>query len=89
MQTVLVNLPTVETAHAFVVRLSSLDGQFDLLSEGYVIDAKSLMGIFSLDRTKPLKLRVEKDTASTMLALKDFIAEKSPERNISRTALEV
>jgi len=75
MRTVFIRLPTVETVHAFVVRISSLDGQFDLLSERYILDAKSLMGILSLDLTKPLMLRVEKDTKDTMEAIRSFIVK--------------
>ena len=72
MKTMLINLPTAEDVHDFVVQLSSLDGQFDLLLGRYVLDAKSLMGILSLDLTKPLELRVEKDTDETLQALAHF-----------------
>ena len=72
MKTIYINLPTAEDAHAFVIVISSLKGQFDLLSGRYVIDAKSLMGILSLDLTKPLELRIEKDTEDTMAALAHF-----------------
>ena len=72
MKTMYISLPTAEDAHAFVVQISALDGQFDLLSGRYVIDAKSLMGILSLDRTKPLELRIEKATAKTMKVLEHF-----------------
>jgi len=57
----------------FVAQISVLGGQFDLLSGKYVLDAKSLMGIFSLDLTKPLQLRVEKDTGETMQAIERFL----------------
>ena len=73
MQTVDVYLPSVEDVHAFVIRISSLDGQFDLLSGRHVLDAKSLMGILSLNLSKPLQLRVEKDTKETMQALAAFV----------------
>ena len=73
MQTVYISLPTAGKAHEFVVCISALEGQFDLLSGKHILDAKSLMGILSLDLTKPLKLRVEKDTVNTIQALKEFI----------------
>ena len=75
MKIMYISLPTVEDAHSFVVQISSLDGQFDLLSGRYVIDAKSLMGILSLDLTKPLKLRVEKDTEKALNALAHFTVQ--------------
>lgn len=73
MRTVYVNLPTAECVQEFVAQISVLGGQFDLLSGKYVLDAKSLMGIFSLDLTKPLQLRVEKDTGETMQAIERFL----------------
>ncbi|MCL2856825.1 MAG: HPr family phosphocarrier protein [Oscillospiraceae bacterium] len=74
MRMVNISLPTAEAVQDFVAQISQLGGQFDLLSGKYVLDAKSLMGIFSLDLTKPLTLRIEKDTAGTMQAIERFIA---------------
>ena len=76
MRTVYVSLPTVETVHAFVVQISSLDGQFDFLTERYVLDAKSLMGVLGLDLGQPLKLSIEKSTRKNMSAIKRFIVKK-------------
>jgi len=76
MRIVYVSLPTPHDVQAFVGKISPLDGQFDLLANGYVLDAKSLMGIFGLDLTKPLKLRIEKDTKETMQAVKRFLVEE-------------
>ena len=73
MRTVYISLPTTGAVQDFVAKISLLGGQFDLLSGNYVLDAKSLMGIFSLDLTKPIKLRVEKDTKETMQAIELFI----------------
>ena len=78
MQTVFISLPTVDAVQKFVDRISPLDGQFDLLSDEYILDAKSLMGIFRLDLTKPLELCVEKDTDETMQAIGQFIVDNPP-----------
>ena len=43
---------------AFVNDISKYDFDFDLVSGRYVIDAKSIMGIFSLDLSKPINLNV-------------------------------
>jgi len=58
MQTVNVLLDTVEKVKVFVNTVGALDGDIDLVSERYVVDAKSIMGIFSLDLSKPLKLDI-------------------------------
>ena len=39
--------------------MSRIEGEATLFSGRYVIDAKSIMGIFSLDLTKPMKLEIE------------------------------
>jgi hypothetical protein len=58
--------------------ISPLEGSFDLHSGRYIIDAKSLMGIFNLDLSQPIELHVEKDTDETMLVLSRFISERIP-----------
>ena len=87
MRVIYVSLSTVKTVQAFVVQIASLEGQFDFQSEGYILDAKSLMGILRLDISKPLRLIVERDTEGTMSVLRRFIAEGIQEK--SMTALEV
>lgn len=51
-------LDTVDKVKDFSGLINKFDGEFDLISDNYVIDAKSFMGIFSLDLKKPLKLEV-------------------------------
>ena len=79
MRSVYVSLPSVEVVQKFVESISPLDGDFDLLSGGYVLDAKSLMGILCLDLTKPLLLNVERDIEEAMKALESFIVVKEEE----------
>ena len=43
---------------SFVNTLTKFDDDFDLVSGRYVIDAKSIMGIFSLDLSKPIDLNI-------------------------------
>lgn len=50
----LVKLNSVEDVQYFNAKLCTLDGDFDLGCGRYVIDAKSIMGIFSLDLSKEL-----------------------------------
>jgi len=75
MQTVTISLNTVEKVKGFVNTISPLDGDFDLVSDRYVVDAKSIMGIFSLDLGKTLTLKIhdEKVAERVMPLLKDFI----------------
>jgi len=64
MQTVNIKLDTVEKVKGFVNILAPIDGDFDIVSERYLVDAKSIMGIFSLDLSKPLKLHIHDTTAA-------------------------
>ena len=50
-----ITLDTVEKVKEFSNLINKFDGEFDLISDNYIIDAKSIMGIFSLDLKKPLK----------------------------------
>jgi len=88
MQIVYISLPTVGTVQKFVERISPLDGQFDLLSDDYILDAKSLMGIFRLDLTMPIKLCIEKATKETMRAVEPFIVDNISEIHLRKTVLE-
>ena len=53
------------------------DFDFDLVSGRYVIDAKSIMGIFSLDLSKPIDLaiHVESDEADILEALDPYLVK--------------
>ena len=58
MKTVSISLNSIDKVKAFVNDISKYDFDFDLISGRYVIDAKSIMGIFSLDLSKPINLNV-------------------------------
>lgn len=76
MKTVDISLNTIEKVKSFVNTISKFDFDFDLISGRYVVDAKSIMGIFSLDLSKPITLDIHADDASIesiMESLKDYI----------------
>lgn len=58
MKTLQVSLNSIDKVKNFVNDITKFDCDFDLVSGRYVIDAKSIMGIFSLDLAKPLTLNV-------------------------------
>ena len=58
MKTVRISLNSIDKVKSFVNDLSKFDYDFDLVSGRYVIDAKSIMGIFSLDLSKPIDLNI-------------------------------
>ena len=58
MKTVSISLNSIDKVKAFVNDISKYDFDFDLVSGRYVIDAKSIMGIFSLYLSKPIDLNI-------------------------------
>ena len=52
MKTVQISLNSIGKVKSFVNTISQFEYDFDLISGRYVIDAKSIMGIFSLDLSK-------------------------------------
>ena len=64
MQSINVCLDTIEKVKNLVAILSPIEGDFDLVSDRYVVDAKSIMGIFSLNISKPLRLDIHNAAAA-------------------------
>ena len=70
MKTVQISLNTIDKVKSFVNDITKFDNDFDLVSGRYVIDAKSIMGIFSLDLSKPIDLNIHaEDNADDVLAV--------------------
>jgi len=61
MKKVQIKLSTIEDVRNFVNTLAQYSLDFDLISGRYTVDAKSLMGIFSLDLLKPLDFVIHSD----------------------------
>ena len=61
MKTVQISLNSIDKVKSFVNEITKFDNDFDLVSGRYVIDAKSIMGIFSLDLSKPIDLNIHAD----------------------------
>ena len=77
MKTVQISLNSIDKVKSFVNEITKSDYDFDLVSGRYVIDAKSIMGIFSLDLSKPIDLNIhaEDDSDVILQALKPYIID--------------
>ena len=77
MKTVKISLNSIDKVKAFVNEVTKYDAEFDLVSGRYVIDAKSIMGIFSLDLTKPIDLNIhsENNIDEILAKLDEFIVK--------------
>ena len=78
MVTVKISLNSIDKVKSFVNDLTKFDSDFDLVSGRYVIDAKSIMGIFSLDLSKPIDLSIHADEEldSILNILKPYLIEE-------------
>ena len=62
MKTVQISLNSIDKVKSFVNDITKFDYDFrSCISGRYVIDAKSIMGIFSLDLSKPIDLNIHAD----------------------------
>ncbi len=77
MLAVKISLNSIDKVKSFVNDISGFNAEFDLVSGRYVIDAKSIMGIFSLDISKPIDLNIhaEDEVDDIMAAIKPYLAE--------------
>ncbi len=69
-------LNNIDKVKSFVAAVSKFDTDMDLVSGRYTIDAKSIMGIFSMDLSKPIVLKIYEDgdgAAEILKALKEYI----------------
>ena len=75
MKTVQISLNSIDKVKSFVNAITQFDYDFDLISGRYVIDAKSIMGIFSLDLSKSIDLNIhaEDDVDEVLEALKPYM----------------
>ncbi len=75
MMNVKVLIDSVEKVKNFSAVVTKEDVECELVEGVHIIDAKSIMGIFSLDLTKPLRLMIHSDDTEILNHLKDFIIE--------------
>ena len=74
MHTVQIYLNSIDKVKAFVDSVNTFNTEFDLISGRFVIDAKSIMGIFSLDLSKPINLNIYNDVDTEIIErLKPFL----------------
>ena len=74
MKKITIALNTINDVKFFVNTVSRYDFDVDLISGRYAVDAKSIMGIFSLDLSKPISVEIHDDNCQEFLdQIKGFI----------------
>lgn len=69
-----VKLNTLEKVKRFVNEISKTGNQFSLVCGNYCVDATSVLGILSMDLTRPLELRAKEGNTEIPESILDFVA---------------
>lgn len=67
MKSIKVSFPSTESVKEFVNAVSRYPYEVDLHSGRYIVDAKSLLGIFSLDLAKPIVCEIYNDNCDDLV----------------------
>jgi len=73
MSGIYIDLKNGQLVKAFVDAISGLRGSFKIKADRVLLDAKSIMGIYTLDLSKPVLLVIEPDAEDDLDLLKEFI----------------
>ena len=74
MKTVMIKLSLTENVKAFVNIVSRYPYSIDLRVGRHVVDAKSILGIFSLDLSKPVTVEIYDDNCDDLIEeIKPFV----------------
>ena len=77
MKTAKIRLSSIQDVRDFVDIVTRHDIEVDLISGRYIVDGKSIMGIFSLDLLNPITLNAHSDDCDALFAdLAKFIVEE-------------
>ena len=68
LKNISISLKEVNDVTKFVNLITTYDYEVDLVSGRYIVNAKSLLGIYSLDLSKPVKLVIYSDECDELLA---------------------
>lgn len=78
MREVQILLKSIADVKKFVQTITMFSGDFELISGKYIVDAKSILGLFSVDLSKPVILRIEGDDSKlneVLEAIKEYKTE--------------
>jgi phosphotransferase system HPr-like phosphotransfer protein len=68
MKTIHITLKEAQSVKKFVNAISRYPYDVDLRAGRHVVDAKSILGIFSLDLSKPITMEIYSDHCDDLLA---------------------
>lgn len=77
MLTTKILINSVEKVQEFTSIISKQNVECEIVKGIYIIDAKSIMGIFSIDLSEPVELRIHSDDKALLELLKGFIVQEA------------
>ncbi|MEZ3445630.1 MAG: HPr family phosphocarrier protein [Lachnospiraceae bacterium] len=72
MRKMTIALRSTDEVREFVREVMPLENEYDLISGKYVIDAKSILGIYSLNLSKPLELVIRGECGDDLTVLDKY-----------------
>ena len=73
MKSIQISLQMASSVNEFVNIVQKYAFEIDLRCDRYVVDAKSILGIFSLDLSKPINVEIHSDDCEELIKeLKPF-----------------
>ena len=77
MKSAMIRLSLVENVNKFVNIVARYPFEMDLRAGRHVVDAKSILGIFSLDLSKPITLEIYNDNCDELMEeIQPFLAKE-------------
>ena len=70
-----IKLDTIDKVKKFTSIVDTFENEIDLISNRYIVDAKSVMGIFSLDLANPLKVIIHDASLKDITRLQEVMEE--------------
>lgn len=74
MKSVNVLLNSIDAVKKFVDTVSGYECDMDMMTGSYIVDAKSIMGILSMDLLHPLEFRIHSDGSQSEMILNQIAA---------------
>lgn len=79
MQQLYVKFDDVEQVKAFVNEINKVEANFEMGSGRRIVDAKSIIGVLSLDLTQPQELRCDSDDKGMINRIEPFLYRRKPQ----------
>jgi hypothetical protein len=75
----MIALKSTEEVRKFLEDVMPLKGEYDLISGKYIVDAKSILGIYSLNLSKPLELVAQNYSDDELAVIEKYVINKAPD----------